>query len=163
MATATIAHCAAGTTTHAQPARAAHCFRAPQMASKALAGRALRAAGVARRRVAPAQPAALFGGGTPATGAKSIYDFTVEGIDGKPIPFSRFKGKVLLIANVASQCGFTPQASARVCGRGGAGLVLEALGRRLTSHSHALQYDEFTELFNKYNSKGLEVIAFPCK
>ena len=50
MATATIAHCAAGTTTHAQPARAAHCFRAPQMASKALAGRALRAAGVARRR-----------------------------------------------------------------------------------------------------------------
>ncbi|EFN52049.1 hypothetical protein CHLNCDRAFT_49115 [Chlorella variabilis] len=44
----------------------------------------------------------------------------------------RYKGKVLLIINVASACGFTPQ------------------------------YTEMTELYNKYAAKGLEVLAFPC-
>ena len=39
----------------------------------------------------------------------SIYDFKVNSLDGKEIDFSRYKGKNLLIVNVASECGFTPQ------------------------------------------------------
>jgi len=42
-------------------------------------------------------------------GASSVYDFTMNSIDGQPLPLSNFKGKVLLIVNVASFCGFTPQ------------------------------------------------------
>ena len=41
--------------------------------------------------------------------AKSIYDFSVEGLDGGKINFSSFKGKKILIVNTASKCGFTPQ------------------------------------------------------
>ncbi|MGH1517312.1 glutathione peroxidase [Chryseobacterium sp. JK1] len=40
---------------------------------------------------------------------KTIYDFTVEGLDGKEINFADFKGKKILIVNTASECGFTPQ------------------------------------------------------
>jgi len=39
----------------------------------------------------------------------SIYDFKMENIDGKSVPLSKFKGKVLLVVNVASKCGNTPQ------------------------------------------------------
>ncbi len=39
----------------------------------------------------------------------SIYDFTVQDIDGKELSMSKYKNKVLLIVNVASECGFTPQ------------------------------------------------------
>jgi glutathione peroxidase len=41
--------------------------------------------------------------------AKSIYDFSVESLDGKKINFADFKGKKILIVNTASKCGFTPQ------------------------------------------------------
>jgi glutathione peroxidase len=41
--------------------------------------------------------------------AKSIYDFSVEGLDGGKINFSSFKGKKILIVNTASKCGYTPQ------------------------------------------------------
>lgn len=44
--------------------------------------------------------------------ASSIYDFTLPSIDGKPLPLSTFKGKVVLVVNVASRCGYTPQYSA---------------------------------------------------
>lgn len=40
---------------------------------------------------------------------KSIYDYKVEGLDGKEINFADFKGKKILIVNTASECGFTPQ------------------------------------------------------
>ena len=62
----------------------------------------------------------------------SIYDFTVKDIHGKPVPFDRYKGKVLLIVNTASQCGFTPQ------------------------------YKGLETLYKKMHARGLEVLGFPC-
>lgn len=62
----------------------------------------------------------------------SVYDFKARQINGKDIALSEFKGKVMLIVNTASQCGFTPQF-------GG----LEAL-------------------HETYTSKGLVVLGFPC-
>lgn len=44
-----------------------------------------------------------------AAGAKSIYDFTMNSIDGQPVSLKSYKGKVVLLVNVASRCGFTPQ------------------------------------------------------
>ncbi len=44
--------------------------------------------------------------------AANIYDFTLPSIDGQPMPLAEFKGKVVLVVNVASRCGFTPQYSA---------------------------------------------------
>ncbi|KAH7287112.1 hypothetical protein KP509_32G038600 [Ceratopteris richardii] len=70
---------------------------------------------------------------------KSIYDFTVKDIDGNDVSLSTFKGKVLLIVNVASRCGLT------------------------TSN-----YTELAELYSKFKNQdmngiaGLEILAFPC-
>ncbi|BEP45485.1 glutathione peroxidase [Variovorax sp. V15] len=61
----------------------------------------------------------------------SVYDFEANLIDGKPVKLSAFKGKVLLIVNTASKCGFTPQFAG-----------LEAL-------------------HEKYAGKGLTVLGFP--
>jgi glutathione peroxidase len=44
-----------------------------------------------------------------ATSATSVYDFKMNSIDGQPIDFAQYKGKSLLIVNVASKCGYTPQ------------------------------------------------------
>jgi glutathione peroxidase len=46
---------------------------------------------------------------TMLTSATSVYDFKMKAIDGDVIDFSKYKGKTLLIVNVASKCGFTPQ------------------------------------------------------
>src|SRR5690349_11738641 len=62
----------------------------------------------------------------------SIYDFTMKDIDGKNIPLSTYKGKALLIVNVASRCGCTPQ------------------------------YKGLQTLFEKYGPKGLMVLGFPA-
>lgn len=62
----------------------------------------------------------------------SIYDFTVKTIDGKDLKLSTYQGKTLLIVNVASRCGFTPQ------------------------------YEGLENLFRKYQSQGLVVLGFPC-
>jgi glutathione peroxidase len=47
--------------------------------------------------------------GAMAFGASSLYDFTLNSIDGATAPLSAFKGKVVLLVNVASKCGYTPQ------------------------------------------------------
>lgn len=43
---------------------------------------------------------------------KTVYDFTLNAIDGQPAPLAAYKGKVVLLVNVASRCGYTPQYTA---------------------------------------------------
>ena len=62
---------------------------------------------------------------------KTFFDLNIEGISGDPINFSEFKNKVVLIVNTASYCGFTNQ------------------------------YEELQVLWDKYNEKGLVVLAVP--
>lgn len=62
----------------------------------------------------------------------SIYDFSARDIDGRERSLSEFKGKLLLIVNTASQCGFT------------------------------YQYEGLEKLHRKYADKGVEVLGFPC-
>jgi glutathione peroxidase len=50
--------------------------------------------------------------GLALAASKSVYDFTLNSIDGQPSPLSSFKGKVVMLVNVASKCGYTPQYSA---------------------------------------------------
>ena len=64
--------------------------------------------------------------------ASSIYDFTLNSIDGRLRPLAEFKGKVVLIVNVASRCGFTPQ------------------------------YAGLEALYKKYKDRGLVVLGFPA-
>src|SRR6266852_320330 len=56
--------------------------------------------------------ALMLCGTVAMAGEKSIYDFTINSIDGAPTPLSKFQGKVVLLVNVASRCGFTPQYTA---------------------------------------------------
>ena len=64
--------------------------------------------------------------------AQGIYDFKVKNMDGKEVSLSQYKGKVLLIVNTATKCGFTPQ------------------------------YEELQEMYEKYKDKGLVILDFPC-
>lgn len=64
---------------------------------------------------------------------QSIHDFTVKDIDGKDVNLSEYKGKVVLVVNVASRCGLT------------------------TSN-----YKELAELYSKLKGQGFEILAFPC-
>ena len=63
---------------------------------------------------------------------KSFYDFTVKTIDGEDISLSTFKGKKVLVVNVASKCGFTPQ------------------------------YAKLEELYEKYGKDNFVIIGFPA-
>jgi glutathione peroxidase len=56
--------------------------------------------------------ALLLAGTVAMAGEKSIYDFTMNSIDGEATPLSKFQGQVVLVVNVASRCGFTPQYAA---------------------------------------------------
>jgi glutathione peroxidase-family protein len=64
--------------------------------------------------------------------AQEIYDFKVMNDEGQEVSLSDYKGKVLLIVNTATRCGFTPQ------------------------------YNELEALYKKYQSEGLEILDFPC-
>lgn len=54
----------------------------------------------------------LIFAGVAMAGEKSVYDFTMNSIDGQSTQLSTYKGKVVLLVNVASRCGFTPQYTA---------------------------------------------------
>merc|ERR1711915_4293 len=71
--------------------------------------------------------------GSSSKQSSSIYDFTVKDIRGNDVDLSVYKGKVLLIVNVASQCGLTNS-----------------------------NYTELNEVYTKYKDQGLEILAFPC-
>jgi glutathione peroxidase len=82
-------------------------------------------------RSAPA-PAPEKGSMLMAAQPGSIYDFTMNDIDGKPTPLGRFKGKVLLLVNTASMCGNTPQ------------------------------YSDMEQMYEQYQARGFEILAFPA-
>ena len=67
-----------------------------------------------------------------AQNPQSFYDFTVKTIEGKDFPLSALKGKKVLVVNVASKCGFTPQ------------------------------YKELQELYETYKDKNFVIIGFPA-
>jgi len=62
----------------------------------------------------------------------SIYDFQVTRLDGEPYPLCEHEGKVLLVVNTASQCGFTPQ------------------------------YEGLESLHREFGERGLTILGFPC-
>lgn len=62
----------------------------------------------------------------------NFYDFVAKDINGKDINMNQYKGKVVLVVNTASKCGFTPQ------------------------------FKGLEELYNEYKEKGFEILAFPC-
>ena len=72
-----------------------------------------------------AMTAALFG-------ASNVLDFTLNSIDGKPAPLSQYQGKVVLIVNVASRCGYTPQ------------------------------YTGLEKVYEKYKDQGFVILGFPA-
>jgi len=63
---------------------------------------------------------------------KSLFDYTVKDASDQPHPLSQYEGKVVLVVNVASKCGFTPQ------------------------------YQGLESIYQKYQDKGLVVLGFPC-
>ena len=64
--------------------------------------------------------------------AQGIYDFKVKDMEGNDVSLSQYKGKVLLIVNTATKCGFTPQ------------------------------YEELQKMYDKFKDKGLVILDFPC-
>jgi len=62
----------------------------------------------------------------------TVYDFKAKSLDGKDIDLNQFQGKVLLIVNTASECGFTPQ------------------------------YKGLEAVYEQFRDKGVEVLGFPC-
>lgn len=88
-----------------------------------------------------------------------------QGIDGKDIKMDRFKGKVLLVINVASACGERPpgwQVAAHAACFNPPHPFHQPDKPSPTRAGFTPQYTEMSQLYDKYASKGLEVLAFPC-
>ena len=64
------------------------------------------------KTVIPAMMCLFFVAATLMGAGKNVFDYTLNTIDGQPAPLSAFKGKVVMLVNVASRCGFTPQYTA---------------------------------------------------
>ena len=79
-----------------------------------------------------AMAATLFFTACQSEKTTKVYDFTAVANDGSEVNFSDYKGKVLLLVNTASKCGFTPQ------------------------------YDGLEALYEKYKDQGLVIVGFPC-
>jgi len=77
-------------------------------------------------------PNALTAKGSHEATAKSVLDFTLKSIDGKDVSLGSYRGSVVLIVNVASKCGYTPQ------------------------------YEGLQALYKRYGEKGLVVLGFPA-
>ena len=75
---------------------------------------------------------AILGGNVAAEEAPKVLSYTVKNIDGEKVDLSQYKGKVLLIVNVASRCGLTPQ------------------------------YKGLQAMHEKYKDDGLAILGFPC-
>jgi glutathione peroxidase len=65
-------------------------------------------------------------------GDKTIFDFTLNSIDGQPAPLAAFKGKVVMLVNVASRCGYTPQ------------------------------YTALESIYEKYKDRGFVIVGIPA-
>ena len=76
--------------------------------------------------------AILLLGTVAMAGEKSIYDFTMNSIDGESTPLAKYRGKVVLVVNVASRCGFTPQ------------------------------YSALEKVYEKYRDRGFVTVGFPA-
>ena len=76
--------------------------------------------------------ASLLCGAVAFATGKTVYDFTMNSIDGQPVQLSAYKGKVLLLVNVASKCGYTPQ------------------------------YSALESVYEKYKDRGLVIVGFPA-
>merc|ERR1712176_1044286 len=76
---------------------------------------------------------ALFGGGSAQTTVPALEEIKLKDIDNKPIQAATYVGKVLLVTNVASNCGFT-----------------------------ASNYKDLVELYDRFKGKDFEILAFPC-
>ncbi len=76
--------------------------------------------------------ALLVMAGSLFAAASGFYTFTLNSIDGKPTPLADYKGKVVLVVNVASQCGYTPQ------------------------------YSALESIYEKYKDQGFVILGFPA-
>ncbi len=88
-----------------------------------------------RKPLVAAVAALVFAGAAPLVAKEappmSLYEFTVNTLAGKPQPLATYKGKVALVVNVASECGFTPQ------------------------------YAGLEKLYEEYKDRGLVILGFP--
>lgn len=69
---------------------------------------------------------------TAAPSERSVYDFSMKNIDGRDVKLDAYKGKVVMIVNVASKCGYTPQ------------------------------YEGLEAIYKKYKDQGFEILGFPA-
>src|SRR3981189_1121121 len=80
----------------------------------------------------PTMMRVFFVAATLMGGGKNVFDYTLNTIDGQPAPLSAYKGKVLMLVNVASRCGFTPQ------------------------------YTALESIYEKYKDRGFVIVGIPA-